>query len=86
MPTGPIYNAADIVKDEHYQAHGMFEEVSIGDGETVKLPTFVPKLSETPGGTQWIGPPLGAHNNEIYGGLLGLSGDEIAKLAAEGVI
>ena len=31
-------------------------------------------------GTAWAGPPLGAHNDEVYGGLLGLSGDEIAGL------
>lgn len=86
VPSGPIYNAADILNDAHYQARGMFEDADLGDGETVKLPTFVPKLSETPGGTKWIGPPLGAHNREIYGGLLGMSDDEIAGLSAEGVI
>jgi formyl-CoA transferase len=86
VPTGPIYNAADIVRDPHYQARGMFEDAEIGGGETVKLPTFVPKLSATPGRTEWIGPPLGAHNREIYGGLLGMSDDELAQLAREGVI
>jgi crotonobetainyl-CoA:carnitine CoA-transferase CaiB-like acyl-CoA transferase len=86
VPTGPIHNAADIVNDPHYQARGMFEDADIGNGETVKLPTFVPKLSETPGGTNWIGPALGAHNSEIYGGLLGMSAEEIAQLAANGVI
>ncbi len=86
VPSGPIYNAADIVNDPHYQARGMFEDVDIGAGETVKLPTFVPKLSATPGGTAWIGPALGAHNQEVYGGLLGMSTDEIARLQADGVI
>ncbi len=86
VPSGPIYNAADIVNDPHYQARGMFEDVDIGGGETVKLPTFVPKLSATPGGTNWIGPALGAHNQEVYGELLGLSADEIAQLQADGVI
>ncbi len=61
-------------------------DVEIGDGETVKLPTFVPKLSETPGRTEWIGPSLGARNREIYGGLLGMSDAEIARLQADGVI
>jgi crotonobetainyl-CoA:carnitine CoA-transferase CaiB-like acyl-CoA transferase len=86
VPSGPIYNAADIVNDPHYQARGMFEDCDIGDGETVKLPTFVPKLSETPGGTSWIGPALGAHNQEVYGELLGMSAEEIAQLQADGVI
>lgn len=86
VPSGPIYNAADIVNDPHYQAREMFEDVDIGNGETVKLPTFVPKLSETPGGTAWVGPALGAHNQEVYGGLLGMSTDEITQLQTAGVI
>jgi crotonobetainyl-CoA:carnitine CoA-transferase CaiB-like acyl-CoA transferase len=86
VPSGPIYNAADIVNDPHYQARGMFEDADIGDGETVKIPTFVPKLSETPGRTEWVGPPLGAHNRDVYGELLGMSEEEIAQLQADGVI
>jgi formyl-CoA transferase len=86
VPSGPIYSAADIINDPHYQAREMFEDATICDGETVKIPTFVPKLSETPGKTEWIGPPLGAHNQEVYGGLLGMREDEIAQLQADGVI
>jgi crotonobetainyl-CoA:carnitine CoA-transferase CaiB-like acyl-CoA transferase len=86
VPNGPIYNAADIINDPHYQARGMFEEAELDTGETVKLPTFAPKLSATPGGTEWIGPELGAHNREVYGGLLGLSAVEIEQLRADGVI
>jgi succinyl-CoA---D-citramalate CoA-transferase len=86
VPTGPIYSIADILKDAHYQARGMFEEVEIGEGEMVKLPTFVPKLSRTPGGTEWIGPGLGSHNQEIYSGLLGKSEEELVRLHEEGVI
>jgi crotonobetainyl-CoA:carnitine CoA-transferase CaiB-like acyl-CoA transferase len=86
VPTGPIYSVAEILEDPHYQARGMFEEVEIAEGETVKLPTLVPKLSRTPGGTEWIGPPLGAHNEEVYSGLLGMCPEEIAKLHEEGII
>jgi crotonobetainyl-CoA:carnitine CoA-transferase CaiB-like acyl-CoA transferase len=86
VPVGPIYSAADMLKDPHFIARGLFEDADIGNGETVKLPTFVPKLSETPGGTQWIGPALGAHNQEVYGGLLGLSEGEIEQMKTEGVI
>src|SRR5581483_816663 len=73
VPVGPICSVADIMKDPHYQARGMFEEADLGEGDKVKLPTFIPKLSATPGGTKWIGPSLGAHNEEIYRGLLGMS-------------
>ena len=39
----------------------MIEPVVLPDGEAVDLPGIVPRLSETPGRTAWIGPPLGAH-------------------------
>lgn len=86
VPAGPIYNAADMLNDPHYQARNLFEEVELSPGDTVKLPTFVPKLSETPGGTEWLGPTLGAHNQEVYGELLGLSAVEIERLHSNGVI
>jgi crotonobetainyl-CoA:carnitine CoA-transferase CaiB-like acyl-CoA transferase len=86
VPVGPIYNAADMVNDPHFIARGLFEDADLGNGETVKLPTFVPKLSATPGGTEWIGPPLGAHNHEIYCELLGMSEPEFQRLQHDGVI
>ncbi len=86
VPVGPIYSAADMLRDAHFQARGLFEEVDLGGGDTVKLPARVPRLSETPGGMEWIGPPLGAHNREIFGELLGYSDEELKQLAAEGVI
>ena len=86
VPTGPIYSIEDIMNDPHYQAREMFEEVEIAPGERVKLPTLIPKLSETPGGTAWVGPKLGAHNEEILGGCLGLNDEEIERLRSQGVI
>ena len=43
-------------------------------------------MTETPGAVDWLGPPLGAHVDEILGGLLGLSAEEIAALKARGVV
>jgi len=86
VPAGPIYSVQDMLADPHFNARGLFEEVDLGDGDKVKLPTLVPMLTETPGGMEWVGPPLGAHNREVYGGLLGLSDEELKKLAVEGVI
>ena len=86
VPVGPIYSVADMMNDPHFQARGMFEKVSIGEGDTVTLPTMVPKLSDTPGGTEWPGPPLGSHNQEILGDHLGLSDSDLEKLKADGII
>ena len=85
VPSGPIYNVADMMEDKHFKARGLFEEVDV-NGRKLKIPAMVPKLSATPGRTDWAGPELGAFNDEIYRGLLGMSDEEIAVLTEKGVI
>jgi crotonobetainyl-CoA:carnitine CoA-transferase CaiB-like acyl-CoA transferase len=85
VPVGLLYSAADIAHDPHYRARGMFEEVEVG-GRALKIPAVVPKLSLTPGRTEWPGPALGAHNREVLGGLLGLSDGEIDGLVRRGIV
>jgi crotonobetainyl-CoA:carnitine CoA-transferase CaiB-like acyl-CoA transferase len=72
--------------DPHFQARGLFEPVTVATGKTVTLPALAPRLVDTPGGTAWPGPPLGAHNDEVYRGVLGLGDDEVAALKAAGAI
>lgn len=43
-------------------------------------------MSGTPGEVRWPSPTLGQHNREVFGGLLGLNGDEIDSLESGGVI
>jgi crotonobetainyl-CoA:carnitine CoA-transferase CaiB-like acyl-CoA transferase len=85
VPSGPIYDVADMFEDEHFKARGLFEEVQVGEG-TLKIPALAPKLSATPGHTRWAGPELGAHNDEIYKGLLGMETASIDALKNKGVI
>ena len=86
VPAGPIYSAAEMLRDEHYRERGVFEQVELPTGEPLKIPTVAPRLSDTPGGTRWIGPPLGAHNTEVYCDWLGLPASELKRLTDEGVI
>ncbi len=86
VPAGPVYSIADIVKDPQYQARGIFEEVELDDGDRVKIPAVLPKLSKTPGGTDWTGPKLGEHNEAVYRDILGLSPDEYADLIEREII
>ncbi len=85
VPAGPIYDVEDMFQDEHFQARGLFEQVEI-NGKPLKIPAILPKLERTPGKTRWPGPELGSHNQQVLGSLLGLSENEIASLAEEGVI
>jgi formyl-CoA transferase len=86
VPVGPIYSVAEMIDDPHFIARGLFETHRLSDGTTVKLPALAPKLSATPGETRWIGPELGAHNAEVLGKLLGISGEELRRLVEKGVV
>jgi|SRR5215469_445786 len=86
VPAGPIYSASEMVEDPHYRERGVYEEVILPDGESVKLPTMAPKLIGTPGGLRWIGPALGAHNEEVFRDWLGVPAAELARLKSDGVI
>ncbi len=85
VPAGKIYDIADIVADPQYAAREMFQRFALAGGGSVQLPGIVPKLSETPGGTQWLGPALGAHTGEVLSAV-GVSDAEIRELEAAGVI
>lgn len=85
VPSGKIYDIADIVNDPHYAARGMIREHRLDDGETLKVPGIVPRLSETPADTKWLGPALGAHTEEVLGAL-GYSAEQVRTFKRQGVI
>jgi crotonobetainyl-CoA:carnitine CoA-transferase CaiB-like acyl-CoA transferase len=85
VPSGPIYNVADMMSDPHFNARGLFEEVDV-NGSPLKIPAMVPKFSETPGRTDWAGAEVGAHNREVYCGLLGMAESELEALREQGVV
>jgi len=85
VPAGPIYNVEDMLNDEHFNARGLFETVEI-DGQPLKIPAIVPKLSRTPGATRWPGGELGHDNQEVLAGLLGLDEQQMEDLRSAAVI
>jgi crotonobetainyl-CoA:carnitine CoA-transferase CaiB-like acyl-CoA transferase len=77
---------ADIFADPHYRARQMIIDVPAEGLGALPQPAVVPKLSLTPGRVTHAGGALGSHTDEILGGLLGMSGDEIGKLRADRVV
>jgi succinyl-CoA---D-citramalate CoA-transferase len=86
VPAGRIYTAREMLTDPQFAARQSI--ISVPDpliGE-IKMQGVFPKLSETPGGVDWTGPALGAHNAVVYGDLLGMDAAEMDALRADGVI
>jgi formyl-CoA transferase len=85
VPSGKIYDIADIVNDVQYRVRGMIEQGLLPDGQQMKVPGVVPKLMATPGGTRWLGPKLGEHTREVLAEL-GYDDARIAALKSRGII
>ena len=84
VPCGPVYSAVEMMADEHFNYRGLFEQVEI-NGEPLKLPAMMPKLAGTPGGTEWPGPEIASHTDEILEGL-GMDSATITHLKSLGVV
>jgi formyl-CoA transferase len=79
VPAGRIYTAADIAADPHYAARRMIETITANDGEPLKVPGVVPKLSATPGALRTTAPKLGEHTDEVLREI-GYNEADIARL------
>ena len=85
VPASRIFSAEDMFTDPQFLAREMFLQAKLPDGKDFKMPGIVPRLSETPGSADWVGPELGAHNHEVLSGL-GYDAAAIAELKLAGAI
>jgi len=86
VPAGRIYRAKDMLADPHFAARESIIRLAHPTFGELAMQNVFPRLSSTPGRVRHPGPELGEHNDEVYGGLLGLSGTEIEQLRAAHVI
>ncbi|MCB1549266.1 MAG: CoA transferase [Hyphomicrobiaceae bacterium] len=86
VPCGPVYSVDEIFEDPQYKARGNIAYVDDDRVGTLAIPQVCPRLTDTPGSIEWLGPRLGEHNAEVFKGLLGLSDEEIAALQAKDVV
>ena len=85
VPASSVYSVADMFRDAQFAARGMLEQATLPDGTPMRIPGVVPRLTETPGSTEWLGPGLGEHTDELLAGL-GYKPERIAALRADGAI
>ena len=85
LTAAPVYDIADIIKDPHVVARSILVDVPDADLGTVRMTAPTPRLADTPASVRWAGPPLGAHNRDVYASL-GLDAAEIDELERDGII
>ncbi len=86
VAAAPVYDAEQLLADEHLRARGSFVSVDDPDLGPMTVQAPVARLSETPGAVEYLGRALGADNDDVLGGLLGLDADRLASLRAAGTI
>jgi crotonobetainyl-CoA:carnitine CoA-transferase CaiB-like acyl-CoA transferase len=79
-------SVADLMKDPHCTARGSIVTVADEEFGDVPMVAPLPKMSATPGAVRWPGTELGAHTDEVLGGLLGMSEGELDTLREQGVV
>ena len=83
VPAGKLYRPQDMIDDPHFQAREALIDVPSARWGSVKMQNVFPKLSKTPGGVRRAAPAtVGQDNDQVYGDVLGMSGDEVAALTA----
>jgi crotonobetainyl-CoA:carnitine CoA-transferase CaiB-like acyl-CoA transferase len=85
VPASLIFSIADIFEDPQYRARGNIRTLDSRIGD-LAVPDVAPRLSGTPGEIRWLGEGLGAQNEAIFQGLLGLDVGELKMLREQGVI
>ncbi len=85
VPASRIYSVEDMFGDPQFLARDMLQSARLPDGREFRIPGIVPKLSETPGSTEWLGPQLGEHTAAILR-QLGYDAERIATLRNLGAI
>jgi crotonobetainyl-CoA:carnitine CoA-transferase CaiB-like acyl-CoA transferase len=80
-----VYDIADITKDPHVIARGILVDVPDPTLGAVRMTAPTPRLASTPAEVRWAGPPLGAHNREVYAAL-GISDIELEHLKRDGIV
>ena len=87
VPAGRVFTGKEMLADPHFVARGALAEVAHPLHGSLKMQAPMPKLSDTPSTIRRRAPLYpGEHNAEVYGAILGLSSNDLAGLAEQGVL
>ncbi len=86
VAAAPIYDAEQLLADEHLRARGTFVQIDDPDLGPVTVHAPVAVLTDTPGRIDHLGRDLGSDSEAVFGDLLDIGPDRLAALRAAGVI
>jgi crotonobetainyl-CoA:carnitine CoA-transferase CaiB-like acyl-CoA transferase len=86
IPVGAVNNIGQVVDHPQVAARESLITMDHPRSGKVLMANVPVRLSKTPGSVRTPAPALGEHTGEILQELLGLSGAEVARLAAAGVV
>lgn len=86
IPCGPVNNFQQALADPQVRARDMVVDVQLHNGDTVQMPGNPIKLSAAQPRPALRPPQLGEHTQEVLGGLVGYTSEQLAALRASGAI
>ena len=87
VPAGRIYRAPEMLLDPQFIARDAIVDTPTEEWPNLKMQNVFPKMSKTQGEIRWPGnTTLGAHNQEVYGGELGISDADLATMKENAII
>jgi crotonobetainyl-CoA:carnitine CoA-transferase CaiB-like acyl-CoA transferase len=86
IPCAPVRTAPEVMNDPHMHGRGMLERITHPDLGEIVVPTTPLRLHGADKVATIPSPSIGQHNDEVYGGWLGVSPGEVAALRSGGVI
>ena len=86
VPVAPVQGIDQLISDSQVIVREMITDAELEGSERISLPGIPMKLSKTPMKITSQAPKCGAHNEEIYKGLLGLSQESLIELKEECVV
>ena len=86
LPSGPLYDSADLLADGHFQERGFWATVDHPAAGVVTQPGRPFIMNETPWQLRSPAPTLGEHNEAVFGEMLGYDRQALVRLKRMGVI
>jgi CoA:oxalate CoA-transferase len=86
IPLAPVREVDEVMHDRHMHERGYLDDIEHDEIGAITVPTSPLRFHGADRRVTTPSPKLGQHNEEIYGGWLGLSADELAELKKANVI